>query len=212
MDCFSRRTWLLTLLFYIHIISCLWLAISFSYRVVSHSKCFCGLSNVAYFAYSQQENMGCPGFDDSNLKYGGCVFVLEAVVRRPKNLSTYSETTWYMEYYLHGLGPVLMWIDAFFILGAFRKIISTLWTMLLVFFGYIVWIEFFVTRFNTDPIGSETNGLPYLFLNDMTENARIDFYATTLITAIILFGVSSVIVRAWNSKLGVRSFRSSKTH
>ena len=126
MDCFFRRTWLLTLLFYIHIISCLWLAISFSYRVVSHSKCFCGLSNVAYFAHSQQENMGCPGFGDSNLKYGGCVFVLETVVRRPNNLSTYSETTWYMEYYLHGLGPVLMWIDAFFILGTFRKMISTL--------------------------------------------------------------------------------------
>ena len=128
----------------------------------------------------------------------------------PKNLSTYSETTWYMEYYLHGLGPVLMWIDAFFILGAFRKIIPALWIMLLVFFGYIVWIEFFVARFNTDPIGSETNGLPYPFLNDMTENARIGFYATTLITAIILFGVCSAIVRAWNSKHGVRGFRSSK--
>ena len=29
---------------------------------------------------------------------------------------------WWQEYYLHVLGPLLMWIDAFFIHGAFRRL------------------------------------------------------------------------------------------
>ena len=120
----------------------------------------------------------------------------------PRNLSAYSDAAWYMEYYLHGLGPALMWIDAFFILGAFRKVISTIWDMMLYFFGYTVWIELFVAKFNDYPVGSETNGLPYPFLNNMTDNARMTFYATTLIIAMILFLICLVIVRAWRTRRG----------
>ena len=120
----------------------------------------------------------------------------------PRNLSAYSGAAWYMEYYLHGLGPALMWIDAFFILGAFRKVISTIWVMLLYFFGYTVWIELFVAKFNAYPVGSEANGLPYPFLSNMTDDARMTFYATTLIIAMILFLTCLVIVRASRIRRG----------
>ena len=40
----------------------------------------------------------------------------------PLNVSPAEGTLWWKEYYLHALGPVLMWIDAFLILGVFSRL------------------------------------------------------------------------------------------
>ena len=106
---------------------------------------------------------------------------------------------WYQEYYLHALGPLLMMIDAFFILGAFRRILPTLGCMLAIFIGYIAWVEILVRPLNSFPVGTAENGLPYPFLNDMVLNDRLVFYATTIATAVVfmLIGwvISKIIVR-----------------
>ena len=115
----------------------------------------------------------------------------------PTNIYPDGPLNWHLEYYLHAIGPILMWFDAFFIFRAFRKLFPTLWIMLAIFFSYIAWIELLVSRFNTSPAGTSTNGLPYPFLNDMTESARSVFYAGTLITALVLFVASLVVMKAW---------------
>ena len=102
---------------------------------------------------------------------------------------------WYQEYYLHAAGPLLMWIDAFLILGAFRRIPQTLVLMLAIFVAYILWIEFAVQPLNDAPAGSATSGLPYPFLNDMETPARWTFYATTIGTAVVFMGIGWVISR-----------------
>lgn len=106
---------------------------------------------------------------------------------------------WYQEYYLHALGPLLMMIDAFFILGAFRRILPTLGCMLAIFIGYIAWVEILVRPLNSFPVGTAESGLPYPFLNDMVLNDRLVFYATTIATAVVfmLIGwvISKIIVR-----------------
>ena len=113
----------------------------------------------------------------------------------PNNIYPDGPVTWYLEYYLHALGPILMWIDAFLILGVFRRLGPTIGIMLAMFLAYIFWIELLVSQFNTHPVGSVTNGLPYPFLNDMDLGARINFYGMTLVSAIVLSGISLVIMK-----------------
>ena len=115
----------------------------------------------------------------------------------PTNIYPDGPLSWHLEYYLHAIGPMLMWFDAFFIFRAFQKIFPTLWIMLAIFFSYIAWIELLVARFNPSPVGAFANGLPYPFLNDMTESARSVFYAGTLITALVLFVASLAVMKIW---------------
>ena len=84
---------------------------------------------------------------------------------------------WYREYYLHAVGPFLMWIDAFFILGAFRRVQGTCFWAILIGLLYPIWIEVFVRPMNTLPAGTITNGLPYPFLNDLELGGRMIFYS-----------------------------------
>jgi len=67
-----------------------------------------------------------------------------------------------------------MCVDAFLILRAFRKALSTLRIVLSIFLGYIAWIEILVAKFNTQLTGRKTNGLSP-FLNNMTGNESTKF-------------------------------------
>ncbi len=100
---------------------------------------------------------------------------------------------WYQEYYLHALGPLLMMIDAFFILGAFRAILPTIGVTLAMFLGYIAWVEVLVGPFNSFPVGKVASGLPYPFLNDMGQADRMVFYGTTIATAMVFLAIGWAI-------------------
>lgn len=106
---------------------------------------------------------------------------------------------WYREYYLHVLGPLLVWIDAFFILGAFRKIQGTCFYVIIIGMLYPLWIELLVQPMNDLPAGSETNGLPYPFLNDLTIKGRMVFYAIStaanLVFVCIGIGLARLLMR-----------------
>ncbi|MEM1235511.1 MAG: hypothetical protein AAGI10_00990 [Pseudomonadota bacterium] len=84
---------------------------------------------------------------------------------------------WWREYYLHLLGPVLMWIDAVFVNRPFRRFIPSAAVLLALALGYFAWIELVVGPLNDTPIGSVTTGLPYPFLNSMELAERTTFYA-----------------------------------
>jgi len=89
---------------------------------------------------------------------------------------------WHQEYYLHVLGPVLLWIDAFFIHRVFRKLDTVFVAAFCFGVVYPAWIELLVQPLNDMPVGSVTNGLPYDFLNNMEWSERLIFYLA--ITAI----------------------------
>ncbi len=108
---------------------------------------------------------------------------------------------WWLDYYLHGLGPLLQWIDALFIRGAFRRPLRAVPWLLGLTVLYLVWAEEFVGRFNDWPVGQVTDGLPYPFLNSMEFDERAVFYATTTATGLVFLAVFSGL--AW----GLRQFR-----
>jgi hypothetical protein len=93
---------------------------------------------------------------------------------------------WHQQYYLHLLGPILLWIDAFFILGAFSNLKRILFLILVFSITYPFWMEFILRPINTIPSGTVTNGLPYPFLNDMKVFERCIFYLISIMLNFLL--------------------------
>lgn len=99
------------------------------------------------------------------------------------------------ELYSHGLGPLLMWIDATFINRVFRKLPSAFLWLVGIIAAYVAWAELFVQRFNVEPVGSVTTGLPYPFLNNLEFGERAVFYGSNFVFALIVLLVFASI--AW---------------
>ena len=94
---------------------------------------------------------------------------------------------WYQEYYLHAVGPGLMIADALFINGAFKQRRKGLLLTVSICLAYIFWTEIITRPLNDTHIGSVASGLPYPFLNDMTLPRRIEFYAATITTSLLMY-------------------------
>ena len=104
---------------------------------------------------------------------------------------------WWLEYYLHALGPALQIIDAVFVGCVFRKVWRAVLPLLAIIGAYVAWAELFVQRFNAKPEGSVTSGLPYPFLNSMEWGERLNFYlfnAGTALALLVVFGVIGAIL------------------
>ena len=101
----------------------------------------------------------------------------------------------WLEFYLHGLGPLLQWIDATFIHRAFRRLGQALAVLVGIVVAYLVWEEVAVGPLNDSPSGTVTSGLPYPFLNDLTFDDRMTFYVTNVAVSVLLLGVFAGI--AW---------------
>ena len=101
----------------------------------------------------------------------------------------------YLELYLHGLGPLLQWIDALFIHRSFRRPWVSLLALFAVIGAYICWIELVVAPLNATPRGTVTTGLPYPFLNNLPLADRALFYVTNIAVAVVLLGIFCAL--AW---------------
>ncbi|WP_299298858.1 hypothetical protein [uncultured Tateyamaria sp.] len=104
---------------------------------------------------------------------------------------------WWLEYYLHALGPALQIIDALFFGRVFRRVWRGVVPLMLIIGAYVAWSELFVQRFNEKPTGTVTSGLPYPFLNSMELPERAVFYAVNAGTALgllIVFGVVGAVL------------------
>ena len=114
----------------------------------------------------------------------------------PANVNSGDPLVWWLEYYLHLTGPVLQWIDALFILRAFRgghlRALTALIGLVVV---YALWAELFVGPLNDKPSGSVTSGLPYPFLNNMEFQARLIFYGVNAAVVAVLYAAFVGIVR-----------------
>ena len=93
---------------------------------------------------------------------------------------------WWLELYLHALGPALQWIDALFIHRAFRRPWASVGWLIGIVAVYFTWIELVVSPLNDTPIGSVTTGLPYPFLNNLDLAGRATFYATNVGVALVV--------------------------
>ncbi|GGX39381.1 hypothetical protein GCM10007385_02970 [Tateyamaria omphalii] len=104
---------------------------------------------------------------------------------------------WWLEYYLHALGPLLQIIDALFIGAVFRKVWRAALPMVAIIAAYVAWSELFVQRFNSKPEGTVTSGLPYPFLNSMEWPDRVNFYIANGAIALgllVVFGVLGAVL------------------
>lgn len=117
----------------------------------------------------------------------------------PSLVNSDGPIVWWKEYYLHLLCQILMWIDAFFIFGAWRKIGAGIAWLLAAIAGYVALIELYAQPRNAEPVGSVTNGLPYPFLNNMELGERLVFYGTTagtgLVFVIVTIGIAWALRR-----------------
>jgi hypothetical protein len=104
---------------------------------------------------------------------------------------------WWREYYMHLVGPVLMWIDALFINRVFQKVKKTILWLTATITTYIVWIEFVVRPLNDSPVGKVTNGLPYPFLNDLFLFDRLSFYVVNFIVAMMFLALFTIIAQVF---------------
>lgn len=95
----------------------------------------------------------------------------------------------WLEFYLHGLGPLLQWIEAIFIHRAFRRPGQALAVLLGIVVTYLIWAEAAVGPMNDSPVGTVTSGLPYPFLNNLPFDDRMTFYVTNIAVGIILLGL-----------------------
>jgi len=111
----------------------------------------------------------------------------------PSLVSSRGPNVWYQTYYLHALGPALVALDAFIILGAFVFLGRTIVAVLMILIPYILWLEILVGPFNSLPVGTATSGLPYPFLNNMEQTERLGFYGTVIGTAVVFTLVGWVI-------------------
>lgn len=92
----------------------------------------------------------------------------------------------WVDYYLHGVGPLLQWIDVLFVYGGFRRPWRAIFPFLGVAVGYLLWVELFVAPMNDFPVGPVTDGLPYPFLNALELEGRLRFYGVTVATGLAL--------------------------
>lgn len=107
----------------------------------------------------------------------------------PGKVNNAGPIAWWLEYYLHLLGPLLQWIDALLLFRAFRHHIVSLVALLGLVAAYALWCETLVGPRNDAPVGQVTSGLPYPFLNDMEVRARLIFYAINGAVVVVLYTV-----------------------
>jgi len=99
------------------------------------------------------------------------------------------------EIYLHAVGPLLMWIDAFFLHRGWRKVLPSVAWLIGIVALFLTWGETVVQWMNDTPIGSVTTGLPYPFLNNLEFPDRLAFYGTNIATALVLLAIFTLIGR-----------------
>jgi hypothetical protein len=119
----------------------------------------------------------------------------------PLKVSPVEGTIWWKEYYLHVLGPILMWIDAFLILGVFSRLKPVFYAAIILGIAYPAWAELVLHPLNAKPIGTVTAGLPYPFLNNMEFGTRMVFYGFSTVANFVF------ILIGWSVAKGIAKLR-----
>ena len=105
----------------------------------------------------------------------------------PELVNYSGNIVWFQEYYLHLLGPLLLFVDSVLVNRSFRQFKLGIIQALILSFSYIVWTEVVTGPLNNFPVGSMSAGLPYPFLNDMVLTERFEFYGISILTGVFFY-------------------------
>ena len=103
---------------------------------------------------------------------------------------------WHQEYYLHLVGPLLQWIDMAVVYRRFRRYLPAAVVLITVTVTYILWTEVIV---------APRSNLPYPFLNQMTLDERLIYYATVAGSALFVLAVAWGVAAGGRALLGQSS-------
>ena len=145
--------------------------------------------------------LSCIHLGNGCFEYHGGVSILRLFFIDPALVNGDNTPVWFQEYYLHLIGPAIILIDALFISRAFDQMVRGAAGTIALCVAFVVWTEGFVGPFNDTPVGSVTSGLTYPFLNDMDMGGRMNFYATTIATALVFYLI------CWAVAWGMRKIR-----
>jgi uncharacterized membrane protein YjjB (DUF3815 family) len=118
----------------------------------------------------------------------------------PANLNTGRALPFWADYYLHLIGPLLQWIDAVFVHGAFRRQGQISIWLIGTISVYLAFIELIVAPNAEFPYGAVTSGLPYPFLNNMLLIDRFWFYISATVAAFVALAVFAVIANVYRRR------------
>ena len=111
------------------------------------------------------------------------------------NTDSWTLFEWFWDFYLHWGMSLLILVEVLLFKNYnFRKLLSYIYLMI-IFFGYIFWIEFFIMPNNNEPCGQFSCGFPYPFLNEMTTKERLIFYLSVWALGTFSFLIARFIFR-----------------
>ena len=112
----------------------------------------------------------------------------------------------FRDYYIHGITTVFLFVEAVFYSEPFEDWRRSYGIFMVIFLGYIFWMEAFVSQRDGFPCGQtlvDNCGFPYEFLNDLNTTGRLIFYFGVWILGNLAYGFSYWLVkykeRNWNS-------------
>ena len=91
------------------------------------------------------------------------------------NTENWTLFEWFWDFYLHWGMSILILIEVLFFNKSRSKIFSSYIILMIIFFGYIFWIELLIMPNNDDPCGKYNCGFPYPFLNEMKHLEEVSF-------------------------------------
>lgn len=110
------------------------------------------------------------------------------------NTENWTFREWAWDFYLHWGMTIFILVELVFFTNIIKNFIKTYAALLLIFFGYIFWIEAFISKFNNSPCGKLTCGFPYPFLNDLDVKGRIIFYLGVFILGTVSFLFARILI------------------
>ncbi len=125
-------------------------------------------------------------------------WVLRAMEKLGEVVAYDSFADMFENYYVHLGTSVILFAEAVFYSRPFVDWKRSYGIYMVIFFGYIFWMEAFVSQRDGFPCGKtlvDNCGFPYEFLNDLTNSGRAIFYAGVWIMGNLGFAASFWLVR-----------------
>ncbi|PPR78794.1 MAG: hypothetical protein CFH01_00798 [Alphaproteobacteria bacterium MarineAlpha2_Bin1] len=116
------------------------------------------------------------------------------------NTENWTLFEWFWDFYLHWGMSILVLIEILFFKKSIIKISTSYLILMIIFLGYIFWIELFIMPTNNHPCGKFTCGFPYPFLNEMKLTDRSIFYTGVWFIGTLSYIINIFILRI-NQKL-----------
>ena len=106
----------------------------------------------------------------------------------------------FQNYYVHLGTAVILFVEAVHYSTPFEEWKRSYGIYMVIFFGYIFWMEAFVSQQDNFPCGVVSCGFPYEFLNDLTATGRGIFYVGIFAMGNLAFAGSYWLAQFWEQR------------